>query len=162
MAIYNEILSWAENKPAFLKDALRRIIIGNSISQNDIDELVLLLKKENGDNTVTINAIPINNTHIPSTINNGTIYPKLISLRNPINICALHNESNLEFSLNGLTVIYGNNGSGKSSYSRILKKLCWSRNSNIDLKKTVFTPSASQQKVDLTIDINGTSTPFQW
>ena len=135
MAIYNEILTWANNKPAFIKDALRRIISNSSITQNDIDELVLLLKKENGDTSVSLNAIPINNTHIPTIVSAGTLYPKLISIKDPINICALHNQGHLQFPNNGLTVVYGNNGSGKSSYSRILKKLCWSRNSNIELKK---------------------------
>lgn len=162
MAIYNEILIWANNKPAFLKDALRRIISSSAITQTDIAELVSLLKKENGDATITLNAIPIDNTHIPTTVATGTVYPKLISIKNPINVCALHNQGHLQFSNSGLTVIYGNNGSGKSSYSRILKKLCWSRNSNVELKKNVFTPSTTQQKVDFIIEENGTNTPFQW
>ncbi len=162
MAIYKEILVWANNKPAFIKDALRRIITSSAITQTDIDELALLLKKENGDTSVTLNAIPIDNTHIPATIATGTVYPKLISIKDPINVCALHNQGHLQFPNSGLTVIYGNNGSGKSSYSRILKKLCWSRNSNIELKKNVFTPSTSQQKVDFIIEVNGTNTPFQW
>ncbi len=162
MAIYNEILSWANNKPEFLKDALRRIISNAAITQTDIDELVSLLKKGNGDTTVTLNAIPIDNSHIPTTVSAGTIYPKLISIKDPINVCALHNQGHLQFPNSGLTVVYGNNGSGKSSYSRILKKLCWSRNSNVELKKNVFSPSASQQKVDFIIEVNGTSTPFQW
>ncbi|MEO5775528.1 MAG: hypothetical protein ABIQ27_01405, partial [Flavobacterium sp.] len=162
MAIYNEILVWANNKPAFLKDALRRIISNSAIAQTDIDELVLLLKKENGDTSVALNAISIDNTHIPATLATGTIYPKLISIKEPINVCALHNQGHLQFPNSGLTVVYGNNGSGKSSYSRILKKLCWSRNSNVELKKNVFNPSASQQKVDFIIEVNGTNTPFQW
>lgn len=162
MAIYNEILIWANNKQVFLKDALRRIISSSEITQTDIDELVLLLKKENGDNTVTLNAIPIDNTHIPATVATGTVYPKLISIKDPINVCALHNQGHLQFPNSGLTVVYGNNGSGKSSYSRILKKLCWSRNSNVELKKNVFSPSVSQQKVDFIIEVNGINIPFQW
>lgn len=162
MAIYNEILVWANNKPAFLKDALRRIISSSAITQTDIEELVSLLKKENGDTSVTLNAIPIDNTHIPTTVAAGTVYPKLISIKDPINVCALHNQGHLQFPNSGLTVVYGNNGSGKSSYSRILKKLCWSRNSNVELKKNVFSPSAAQQKVDFIIEVNGISTPFQW
>lgn len=122
MAIYNEIVVWSNNKPSFLKDALRRIISSSAITQTDIDELVLLLKKENGDTTVTLNAIPIDNTHIPATVATGTVYPKLISIKDPINVCALHDQGHLQFPNSGLTVVYGNNGSGKSSYSRILKK----------------------------------------
>lgn len=162
MSIYNEILSWSNNKPEFLKDALRRIISSTDLTQTDIDELALLVKKECGDTSVTLNSNPIDNTHIPTLISAGTVYPKLLSIKDPINICALHDQGHLQFPNNGLTVVYGNNGSGKSSYSRILKKLCWSRNSNVELKKNVFSPSTSQQKVDFIIEINGMSTPFQW
>ncbi|MFM1755061.1 MAG: hypothetical protein RLZZ236_2000, partial [Bacteroidota bacterium] len=162
MSIYNEILDWANNKPSFLKDALRRIVSSVVLTQTDIDELVLLLKKENGDSSILLNPIPIDYTHIPTTILSGSDYPKLICIKEPVNVCALYNQGYLEFPNNGLTVVYGNNGSGKSSYSRILKKLCWSRNSNVELKKNVFDPSASQQKVDFVIEFDGINTSFQW
>lgn len=162
MSIYQEILDWSQERPDFIKDALRRIISNSTINQNDIDELVQLLKKENGDTSITISAAPINNIHIPSISSSLSNYPKLLSLEQPINICALHNQGKLQFASSGLTVVYGNNGSGKSSYSRILKKLCWSRNSNIELKKNVFTQNSSQQEVDFEIDINGTNTRFHW
>lgn len=162
MSIYQEILDWSQQRPDFIKDALRRIISNSTINQNDIAELVQLLKKENGDTSITINAVPFNNTHIPSATGSLAHYPRLISLKQPINISALHNQGKLQFASNGLTVIYGNNGSGKSSYSRILKKLCWSRNSNIELMKNVFTPNATQQQVEFEIDINGINTRFQW
>jgi energy-coupling factor transporter ATP-binding protein EcfA2 len=162
MSIYNEILYWSNNKPEFLKDSLRRIISSTELTQTDIDELVLLVKKECGDSSVTLNPNPIASAHIPTLISSGAVYPKLLSIKDPINICALHDQGHLQFPNNGLTVVYGNNGSGKSSYSRILKKLCWSRNSNVELKKNVFAPSTSQQKVDFIIEINGTSSPFQW
>lgn len=162
MLIYQEILSWSERQPNFIKDTLRRIISNTTIDQIDIDEIVQLLKKENGDTSISINAIPLSSSHLPSLSGASANYPKLISLGQPINICALHNEGKLLFDISGLTVVYGNNGSGKSSYARILKKLCWSRNSNIDLKKNVFTASSTQQQVDFEIDVNGTNIPFQW
>lgn len=162
MSIYSEILKWSEKQPGFIKDALRRIISKSVITQNDIDELVQLLKKENGDKEVSISVDPINDTHIPSSTDSLTSYPRLISLERPINICALYNEAKLQFLNNGLTVIYGANGSGKSSYSKILKKLCWSRNSDIKLYKNVFTKETTQQQVDLNINIDGKTEKFHW
>lgn len=162
MSVYQEILNWSQNRPDFIRDALRRIISNSSITSNDIDELTLLIKKENGDSSVLINAIPIDNTHIPTVISAGAVYPKLVSIKSPINICSLHNEGDLQFANDGLTVVYGNNGSGKSSYSRILKKLCWSRRPNMELKKNVFAPSSNQQQVDFLINENGANINFRW
>jgi len=162
MSIYQEILSWSQNKHLFVQDALRRIITSTTLTQNDIDELVLLVKKECGDTTVTLNAVPLDNTHIPTATTTSGDYPKLISLSNPVNICALHDQGNLRFSNSGLTVVYGNNGSGKSSYSRILRKLCWSRNPSVTLKKNVFSPSINQQEVNFIVEHNGLNVNFTW
>lgn len=162
MHIYQEILNWSQNKHLFIRDALRRLITSTTLTQSDIDELVQLLKKECGDSTITLNAISLDNTHIPTTTVTSGNYPKLISLNNPINICALHNQGNLQFSNSGLTVVYGNNGSGKSSYSRILKKLCWSRNPSVELKKNVFSPSSNQQQVNVVIADAGSNINFTW
>lgn len=43
---------------------------------------------------------------------------------------ALASDQRLAFQPNGLTIIYGDNGSGKSGYSRILKKACRARTPN--------------------------------
>jgi energy-coupling factor transporter ATP-binding protein EcfA2 len=162
MSIYQEILSWSQSKQLFIQDALRRIVTSTTLTQNDIAELVQLVKKECGDTTVTLNAVPLNNTHIPTVTRINGSYPKLISLSNPKNICALHDEGSLQFSDFGLTVVYGNNGSGKSSYSRILRKLCWSRNPSVVLKKNVFNPSTNQQEVNFVVENNGSNANFTW
>ena len=118
MSVYHYILAWSENKPLYLRDSLRRIL-NASIDNDDINELTLLVKKEHGDDTVNIQPIFYDQTHIPTSIQTNNDYPKLLGLKNPKNISALHSEADLKFSEDGLTVIYGNNGSGKSSYSRI-------------------------------------------
>ncbi|HEX8516018.1 MAG TPA: AAA family ATPase [Bacteroidia bacterium] len=162
MSIYQDILNWSQSRQAFIQDALRRLVTSTTLTQNDIDELVQLVKKECGENSITLNPIPLDSTHIPTTTATSGSYPKLISLSNPINICALHSQGVLQFSNTGLTVVYGANGSGKSSYSRILRKLCWSRNPSVTLKKNVFNPSTSQQQVDFVVENNGTNNSFTW
>lgn len=162
MPIYQDILDWSQNKPLFVRDSLRRLITNTNLTQNDIDELVQLVKKECGDTSITLNSVPLDNTHIPTITQLTGNYSKLISLSNPINICALHDQGNLQFSNMGLTVVYGNNGSGKSSYTRILRKLCWSRNPSVILKKNVFNPSASPQQVEFVIENNGSNVPITW
>lgn len=162
MTIYQEILQWSASRPDFIKDALRRIIVSQNLSQNDIDEITSLLKKEEGATDINLVSIPLNASHLPTNITSGLNYPKLISINNPENICALYDQANLEFANSGLIVVYGNNGSGKSSYSRILKKLCWSRDKSIDLKRNVFNTNTGQQKVNFIIEDNGTNQTFNW
>ncbi len=162
MSIYQDILDWSQGRHAFVQDALRRLITSTTLTQTDIDELIQLVKRECGETTITLNPIPLDNTHIPIVTATTGIYPKLISLSNPINICALHNQGGLQFSNIGLSVVYGGNGSGKSSYSRILRKLCWSRNPSVILKKNVFNPSTDQQRIDFVVEHNGSNVSFTW
>lgn len=162
MSIYQEILDWSQNKPLFMKDALRRIMTQSNLTDKDIDELTLLVKKECGDTNINLNAIEFNSSHFPAITSPNSTYPKLFRLSNPNNICALDNQANLEFAPDGLTIVYGNNGSGKSSYVRILRKLCWSRNSSIELKNNIFNPSNNIQKVDLTLKHNNSDIQYNW
>jgi len=46
MSIYEEILIWSQGRQAFVQDALRRLMTSSTLTQNDIDELVQLVKKE--------------------------------------------------------------------------------------------------------------------
>lgn len=162
MSIYNELLVWSETKSYFIQDALRRIVTKIEFTEDEIDEIIMLLKKECGDTSISLNAIPLDSSHLPTVLQEDAIYPRLVSISNPLNICALYEQSELKFANTGLTTVYGNNGSGKSSYFRILRKLCWSRNSDIKLKKNVFKPSESPQKVDFMIEEGGTITNYTW
>ena len=70
-------------------------------------------------------------------------------IEKPININALFNNAKLGFEKDGLSLVFGNNGSGKSSYARVLKKLCWSRHKQIDLKPNVYTGDTTEQSVKI-------------
>jgi len=150
MSIYNEILNWSANKPDFIRDAIRRLFHYSKLSEKDINEILLILKGECGINNVNNNskAIPVNSNDIPAEINEVNNI-RLQDIKNPININALYSKSTLNFNQDGLTLIYGANGSGKSSYSRILKKICWSRDKNVELKKNVYHPITQEQSVEV-------------
>lgn len=64
MAIYNEIFDWSLNKGLWIRDALKRLIVKQEITESDIDELHELLKKENGFQS-KLEAIPLVETDLP-------------------------------------------------------------------------------------------------
>lgn len=65
----------------------------------------------------------------------------LKSIRNVENINALAPEQTLSFCKEGMTIVYGENGSGKSGYVRILKAACRARRERaFDILPNVYVP----------------------
>ncbi|WP_237442387.1 AAA family ATPase [Saccharibacter sp. 17.LH.SD] len=113
------ILKWSVDSPGWQRDALRRLVEQEILDQTKIDELVSICK---GDSL----AVPLNEGHL----RNPNLDPRAVNLRQVSgvrHVNALAQDQRLTFSRDGLTVIYGDNGSGKSGYARILKKVCRAR-----------------------------------
>lgn len=148
MAVYYDIINWSNGKSLFVRDAIRRLLHSQTLTKQDVEEIKDLLKKECGFDNITAIPVPANDTDIPSIYNQKNQI-RLQQILSPHNIAALYDKTPLVFSPNGLSVVYGKNGSGKSSYSKILKKLCWSRDKDIILKKNVYTGDDSSQSVKI-------------
>lgn len=76
-------------------------------------------------------------------------------------INAIEPGSKLDVAITGITVIYGNNGSGKSGFSRMIRNACTSRTGSEYILSNAFeskvTPSAS-----FSVKLNGIPTSFTW
>lgn len=125
----SEILEWSNKSGLpWVQDALRRLITHSEISDFDVTELAELCMKRHGLSTTAIEAVPIAIDHLPS--NDLTRAITLSSLTHVADVNALVPNESITFCETGLTVVYGQNGTGKSSYARILKKACRARGNN--------------------------------
>lgn len=161
MAVYQDIVRWSNGKPSFMRDAIRRLLISQTLTTADVDDIKELVKKECGFEGITMMAIPATETDIP-TITNAAEYVRIKEISSPHNIAALYEGTPLKFEPMGLTVVYGRNGSGKSSYSKILKKFCWSRDKGVILKKNVYAPSADAQSVTIKFVKGVAESQYEW
>ncbi len=127
MAILQAILKWAEGLPAWQSDAIRRLFKSQILSQKDIEDLYALLKAEHGIPDVqSRSAIRLSADQIPAVVSSGG-HVTLLAMKNLRHVNAIAEKQRLSFSAKGLTIIYGDNGSGKSGYSRVLKRACRAR-----------------------------------
>lgn len=160
---FNSILKWSERRPQWQRDALRRLIESNRLTSSDIDELFSICKAEHFTNSkaqTTVSPLMIN--HIPSQDENPRT-SKILELKEVENVNLLDRSSILTLAHKGLTVVYGDNGSGKSSYAKILKQICRARGRNSPLLPSAFSTSsgAASAKVVYETD-DGTRTTFCW
>ena len=123
MAI-DAILEWASRQPNWQQDALRRIAVSPDLTDADVSAIFANLKKSKGLSQKGKAALqPLTKDHLKSDAAKAPMV-HLCSIGNVKNANQLAPDQVLPFALDGLTLIYGHNGSGKSGYCRILKKLC--------------------------------------
>ncbi|MFK2906044.1 AAA family ATPase [Dyella ginsengisoli] len=151
MAIYEEVLAWADRLPLWRQDALRRLCVQGEWSDSDLDEILDLAKQHHAIGTKldpTPRPIPFARDHFPAEANQGTTVV-LTSLHTLVNVGKIPSDQILGFQSQGLTIAYGGNGTGKSGYARVLKQACRARSPGTvyanayDPNFTQLTPSAT-------------------
>lgn len=124
MIVLKEILKWSQSRPAWQRDALRRLVIHDELSEDDYNELVEICKSKHGIADKQ-DYHPISKEHIPN-IDDILAKVKLDSIFHRRGVNALAEGQKLSFS-EGLTIVYGDNAAGKTGYTRILKYACRAR-----------------------------------
>lgn len=127
MGVIQEILAWSRDLPPWQSDAVRRIFEQRSLGSSDIDELAVLAKVHYGiANSEGHSVRPLTQEQVPAS-SAAERQVRLLKLRDLRHVNAVAEGQQLRFAPEGLTVIYGDNGAGKSAYSRVLKRACRAR-----------------------------------
>lgn len=123
-SILAEILAWSADRPAWQRDALRRLISNGALQPEDVDDLFDLCKADRG-LSPRRPATPLASSHIASAAACGAPVT-LVELTHQRGVNALAEDQQVNFG-SQLTVVYGPNAAGKSGYTRILKRACRAR-----------------------------------
>ena len=122
MAAYEDVLSWAQTKPWWQQKALARIIAGDTFGEHDYADIARSLIEEPEsppDGGWFSNLTPLQVTQAEPV--------QLVAVKNLANVNRLAPGQELTFEPNGLTVVYGHNGSGKSGYARVISSMVGAR-----------------------------------
>jgi energy-coupling factor transporter ATP-binding protein EcfA2 len=133
---YTEILSWSAKRPAWQRDALRRLLDGR-LKAEDYDALHEQCVGAHVEG-IQARSVFLNTTHLPQQ-GDARAAVTLTRLHSLENVAALADGQALSFAPAGLNIVYGDNGSGKSSYARVLKQLCRARGARAAVAPNVFT-----------------------
>lgn len=160
--VLETILAWSDGRPVWQQDALRRIIASGPPDDDGISELLALCKKEHGEDSITENAIPLKSEHLPVDPGEGESI-SIAAVENVVGVNQLALSQTVSFEPKGLTVIYGPNGTGKSGYSRILKKACRARHAGNIMPDIYNPPPTGNATATISVvGASGTITPVNW
>lgn len=138
MSLLTDILVWSNaNLLPWQRDALRRLFQYQECSSQDSDDLYAMLKSARGlPDPQNRQPSPLAAEHLPVR-SSGADVVVLNALRELKNVNRIADGEKLTFGPKGITIIYGGNGSGKSGYSRVLKRACKMRRQYSRLRATI-------------------------
>ena len=152
---FAEILSWSLDRPVWQRDALRRLVAGRPLSSDDLEELTKLCLDP------TLPHEVLSGDHVSTQQSTG-VPISLLRIEKPTGINALAPDQTLEFANSGLTVIYGDNGSGKSGFVRILKHACRTRDRGVKILRDVEGSPEVPQSANLAYMRGSIEQGFAW
>jgi hypothetical protein len=150
------LLDWASEQAAWVQDSLRRIALSvdHSVDDKDVADILENVRAEAGVGTSEQKLTPLAAEHLGGSA--GETRRTVIAQLGPVqNIDRLAGGQKLRMAAEGITLIYGENGSGKSGYTRIAKRLCRSLSAD-QLRGDVFaTATAGPQRVEVRYRVGG-------
>jgi len=150
-----DIVSWSATRPPWQQDALRRIVTNSGLTDNDLDKLEDICLDEK------LDVEPLSASIV--TTESSTNAPiSLTEIKEPKGVNALATGQSLCFKKNSLNIIYGDNGSGKSGYVRILKNACRTRDAKITILSDINEADNSPQSATLFYNAGAVDLKYEW
>lgn len=156
-----EFLKFSATLPIWQQDALRRTLTGESLSEKEIAELVALAKHESGVGPEpAVKPSPLSADHLNLAHTPGD-HVAIEAIHSFEEVNALVDGQRLDFDPLGLTVVYGENGTGKSGYTRVLRKACRARKAP-DLVPDIHDPSPGIPTAKFSVRVAEATSELTW
>jgi len=151
------LTKWFSERPQWLQITATRLLQQSEIIDKDVSELATLCQQEaDGKQPKATCSFPASAFSQGAA---GTL--RLCSISDVEGVNALAPRKPLEFGKGNMTVVYGNNGSGKSGYVRLLKHVCGAREPGT-LHRNVYMPGSGVQKACISFEQDGTPKSHAW
>lgn len=150
-SIWDALNTWGTSLPGWQRFIVSFAVRDGKLSDERVTEAYshYLRAVKLSDDTAPLPAIPVSTTGRPDSTDTSSFL--ITGIRNPVNVNAIPNTSELLFGSN-LTIIYGRNGAGKSGFARILSAACFSRSDQKILPNVYNKPtSALSASADISI-----------
>lgn len=152
ISIWDALDGWGKSLPDWQKYTVAYAVRDGSLSGERIDEAYGLYLVGMGLKTAQGN-LPLIPASITGRPDSADTTPLLLEgIKNPVRINAIPTTSELKFG-EGLTIIYGHNGAGKSGFARMLASACFSR-SKQEILPNVYDSSATSGPAHFDVDIS--------
>lgn len=164
MTILAAIQKWSEGQPAWQRHAIAVLYERPTPTAADLDDIYALLKASKGIADPQNRQARVLTPEQVATPHVAAGAVQLTAIKDLRGINALAAGKTLPIAAAGLTVIYGDNGAGKSGYSRVLKQACRARDQSEKIYGNVYLPKARREAPSAKFDalVGGAPAEFAW
>lgn len=155
-SVEEQISAWSSTRAGWQQRVLGKIARGEAFDQVKLEEIAdqLIDRTDQSSN-------PLDAEDVLSTLG-STPTVTLRSIREALNVNALLDAEELTFGMSNLTIVYGDNASGKSGYARILKSVAGSLHQE-PVHTNVFSSGADQeQSAEVAFESDGKERDSTW
>ena len=156
MALEERIVAWAKTRPSWQREVMARTAAGIPFSDEDYDRVVDDIAGPEPRRQIAFGL-----ENLPRALS-GDPAVRLISIVNTEHVNALASENPLSFAPAGLTIVYGDNGSGKSGYARLLKRITGARHQEEVLTDVFRDTAVEQPSASIAVCIGNRNEAVKW
>lgn len=139
----DEVFRWLSEQPAWQQDLARRLTTQVEIDDTEYGDVVAMIKNSFGIPTEVAppDPVPVQREDLAVGTTDGAA--KLLTLGGLQGVGMVIDGEQLTFAEAGLTIVYGQNAAGKSSYVKALKKLCRTVDHDCQIRPSIYDDGTS-------------------
>lgn len=153
-----DLYAFAADRPRWQAELIRRIYETGQASEQDVTDGIAMLRQSEG---LDAPGAPVPEPLKPFGPQGALADPsvRLVSVGGLESVNRLRVGSPLGFAESGLTVVYGENATGKSGYCRVIKAACGGASVVLP---DVFVAQTAVPRATLTYSVDGNTEAFVW
>ncbi|HVS84479.1 MAG TPA: AAA family ATPase [Gaiellaceae bacterium] len=125
MTVRDELLTWLVEQDLWQQDLARQLVDRTHLEGAELEDAIAMVRAEFGAAPAgAIKRAPTAITSDDLPENQSAEAPRLVAFGRMRGVGAASPDYELRFAPNGLTIIYGQNAAGKTTYVRGLKRVC--------------------------------------
>lgn len=157
-----KLVDWIKDKPVFWRHAVKLALVKGELTDAEHMLIWSIAQMEYGvidkGELYPLYETPVTATGLVSEVSEIN----LSSITDVVNVGSLAPNQDLNLEPKGLNIVYGDNGTGKSTYARILKHACLTRGDVAPILGNVFDNSSEESSAKLTVCNGNGSLPVDW
>lgn len=157
-----KLIDWIKDKPVFWRHAVKLALRKGELTEEQHRLIWSIAQMEyeviDKSEVYLLYETPVTATGLVSEVSEIN----LSSITEVVNVGSLAPNQDLTLNPKGLNIVYGDNGTGKSTYARILKHACLTRGDVAPILGNVFENSSDESSAKLTVCNENESLPVDW